>query len=290
MAPIQQSTLIRLSFNHASMPTEIGKIIHMGRAQHVFKCFAGSGPVTVNTMLSPAWEPSRMHAHTPANGEYCSLVYLGICMWEVKTIPAVCLHCMGHPKNHSNTNCLDLIGDGRVRRERRAYSFFFLWEERRFINYCVSWRLYYRSKAAFCDNSSGIDKPSPCLKQAQIWNVGDDCSLGINFRPHLFLASREYMANCSWDGLYIYKGESEIYLELKITQKHKGMWKLTNCFLKPSNVAGLWIGRPRLYSLNFQIKLNRHYKRFFCVTPSICWIPCSVYTSRGQKQFYLACP
>lgn len=31
------------------------------------------------------------------------------------------------------------------------------------------------------------------------------------------------MANCSWDGLCVYKGESEIYLELKITQKHKGM-------------------------------------------------------------------
>lgn len=225
MAPIQQSTLTRLSFNRASRPTEISKITHMGRAQHVFKCFAGSGPVTVNTMLSPAWEPSRMHTHTPANCEYYSLVYLGICMWEVKTIPAVCLHCMGHPKHHSNTNCLNLIGGGGEGGEREDNIFLFVSLRRKKAFHqllcLLKVVLQVTSRISVIIHQALTAWPVP----EEITNLecGDDSSLGINCRSPLFLASREYMANCSWDGLCIYKGESESYLELKITQKHKGM-------------------------------------------------------------------
>lgn len=37
----------------------------------------------------------------------------------------------------------------------------------------------------------------------------------------------------------VYKGENESYLQLKMTLKYKGMYELTNYFLKPSNVAML---------------------------------------------------
>lgn len=47
-----------------------------------------------------------------------------------------------------------------------------------------------------------------------------------------------------------YKGENGSYLQLEITLKHKGKYKLTNYFLKPSNVAVLSIGRSRLCSLH----------------------------------------
>lgn len=43
------------------------------------------------------------------------------------------------------------------------------------------------------------------------------------------------------DCLYVcvYKGENESYLQVKITLKHKGMYELTNYFLKPSGCAVL---------------------------------------------------
>lgn len=113
MAPIQQSTSTRLTVNRASSPIEISRITHAGRAQRVLKCFARSGPIAVNTTLSPAWELYRMHGHMPADGKYYSWAYLGICMWKAKIICAVFPHCLGHPEHHPDISCLNFSGGKR---------------------------------------------------------------------------------------------------------------------------------------------------------------------------------
>lgn len=104
---MQQSISARLTFNCASEPIEVSKVTYTGRVQCVLKCFAGPETIAVNTTSSLAWEPYRTQGHMPASGEYHSLVYLSICMWKVKTILAVLLHCLGHPEHHSDMSCLD---------------------------------------------------------------------------------------------------------------------------------------------------------------------------------------
>lgn len=146
MAPIQQSISARLTFNCASDPIEVSKITYTGRVQCVLKCFAGPETTAVNTTSSLAWEPYRMQGHMPASGEYYSLVYLSICMWKVKTILAVLLHCLGHTQreHHSDMSCLDFRA-GR----KGAHAFLFQWEERmHYGNFCIFRKLCQRWKVA----------------------------------------------------------------------------------------------------------------------------------------------
>lgn len=173
MALIRQSTLTRSTFSHASSPDENSEITHWARAQHVLKCFAGPGPIAVNTALSPAWEPYGTHGHTPTDGEHYSSVYLGICLWEAKVLCTVFPHCLWHLEHHSDMSCLDFCWEEAGGKECVSFHFNKKKEGISSIIVFLEDDATGEKQQLFCDNSPGM-----CLKRPWIWNA-EDSSLGI---------------------------------------------------------------------------------------------------------------